>query len=85
MAGFDVHQIEELFTYHAPRGSQVERYVQLREAHKELAKKILELTPGCAEQTLAIRALHQCSMNANSAIALEPVGSEDLHGGAPSG
>ena len=83
--GFDEGQIEELFTYHPPQGDQVERYVNLREAHKELAKEILNLTPSSPEQTLAIRALHRCSMHANSAIALEPPGTEDLHAHDPSG
>lgn len=85
MPGFDQHALDELFTYHPPVGTQESRYIELRNQHKELAEKILELTPGSAEQTLAIRALHQCSMHANSAIALEPSGTEDLHAGDPSG
>jgi hypothetical protein len=85
MAGFDRASIDELFTYHTPVGSQQSRYIELRSQHKRLAEKILELTPSSAEQTLAIRALHLSSMHANTAIALEPPGTVDLHGEAPSG
>jgi hypothetical protein len=83
--GFDDQAIEEAFTYHPPQGTQEARYIELREAHKELARKIVELTPGCAEQTTAIRKLEECSMWGNKAIALEPPGSEDLHGEGPTG
>ena len=61
---------EEIFTYHAPKGDQAERYQKLREAAKNYAFLIQELTPKSAEQTLAIRRLQEASMYANAAIAI---------------
>ena len=57
------------FTYHAPHGTQQERYVRLREAAKGLAQLIVELTPDSREQSLALTNLEQTSMWANAAIA----------------
>ena len=65
--------IEQLFTYHPPRGDQGERYARLREAAMVYAGVVQELTPASAEQTLAIRAVHLASMHANSAIAVNEV------------
>lgn len=59
-----------LFSHHPPKGDQAARYARIREQALELAELIKELTPGSAEQTLAIRALHLAVMHANSAIAL---------------
>jgi hypothetical protein len=67
--------IEELFSYHPPKGDQVGRYERLREGAKTYAKLIAELTPESAEQTLAIRAVHLASMHANSAVAVNELGS----------
>ena len=61
--------LDALFTYHRPTPSQGERYDKLRKAHGDLARLIQELTPASAEETLAIRALHVSSMQANAAIA----------------
>lgn len=66
-----VEQIEELFTYHAPKPGQPERYQAIREAAKNLAKVIVTNTPASADQTAAIRELRLCVMTANAAIALE--------------
>ncbi len=62
-------QIENNFTYHAPKGDQAERYVQLREKAKEYALLIVDLTPVSREQSLALTQLEYCSMMANAAIA----------------
>lgn len=64
--------IDEVFTYHAPKGNQPERYVALRSKAKELAHLIVALTPEGADQSAAIRKLRECIMTANAAIALEP-------------
>jgi hypothetical protein len=61
--------LDELFRYHAPTGTQPDRYARLREAAKNYAIVIAELTPESPEQTLALRAVHLASMHANSAIA----------------
>jgi len=62
--------IENLFSYHPPKGDKADRYGRLRDAAKAYASLIQELTPASAEQTLAIRAVHLASMHANSAIAV---------------
>lgn len=61
--------IENWFTYHAPKDDQSERYVRIREAAKVLALTILNTTPPSADQTAAIRKLRECVMTANAAIA----------------
>lgn len=57
------------FTYHAPKGDQPERYVAIREKAKELATLIAQATPESREQSLALTHLQNCSMWANAAIA----------------
>lgn len=61
--------IENSFTYHSPSGTQPTRYSQLREEAKNLALSILEKTPSCREQSLAITKLEEAIMWANKAIA----------------
>lgn len=58
----------ELFEYHAPNQEQVDDITAVRESMKETCRAILRFVPPSAERTLAIRALHQASMHANSAI-----------------
>lgn len=67
MPQFDV---DNTFTYHAPKGDQAERYVAIRETAKKLANVIVGNTPSSAEQTLALRDLQRCVMMANAAIAI---------------
>lgn len=62
--------LDALFVYHPPRGDQAERYEQLRTAAREYARLIRSLTPSSPEQTLAIRKVHEASMQANAAIAV---------------
>lgn len=62
-------QIENNFTYHAPKEGQPERYVELREAAKALAHLIVAKTPGSREQSLALTNLEQVVFWANAAIA----------------
>ena len=62
--------LDALFTYHPPRGDQAERFERLRTAAREYARLIQSLTPSSPEQTLAIRKVHEASMQANSAIAV---------------
>mgnify|MGYP003404728474 FL=1 len=61
--------LDKRFTYHAPKGDQTNRYVDLREAAKELALLIVKLTPQSREQALALTNLEQASFWANAAIA----------------
>ncbi len=62
--------LENLFSYHAPQGNQVDRYNRIREAAKGFAQVIVDNTPESAEQTLAIRKAHDAMMQANAAIAI---------------
>lgn len=64
-------EIEDLFTYHAPKPGQPERYQAIREAAKNLAKVIVANTPPSADQSASIRELRVCVMTANASIALE--------------
>jgi hypothetical protein len=64
-----LNQIENNFTYHAPKDNQQERYVHLRDRAKQLAHDIAELTPPSREQSLALTNLEQAIFWANAAIA----------------
>lgn len=69
-ASFDKRaQVENNFTYHAPKEGQPERYVQLREKAKEFALLILDLTPASREQSLALTELENATFWANASIA----------------
>lgn len=62
-------QIEQNFTYHAPKPGQPELYTQLRDKAKELALLIAELTPASREQSVALTELETAAFWANAAIA----------------
>jgi hypothetical protein len=66
-------KIEDLFTYHAPEGTQPAQYDAIRTAAKALAHVIVTNTPVSADQTAAIRKLRECVMTANAAIALKGI------------
>jgi len=70
MPGFTEDDLNNLFSYHPPQTEDdVKRYERIRAAGKEFAKVILDATPGCAEQTIAIRRAHEAVMLANAAVA----------------
>lgn len=62
-------QIDNSFTYHAPKEEQLEKYELLRAKAKELAYLIDELCPGSREKSLAMTKLEESSMWANASIA----------------
>jgi hypothetical protein len=62
--------LDEIFTYHAPFGSQQARYVAIREKAKELALLVQNSTPASREQSVAITNIQQAVMWANAAIAI---------------
>ena len=65
------HQyIDNLFTYHPPHGDQLDRYATIRDEFRKLGHLVVELTPQSPQQDTAITLLHQASMSANSAIAV---------------
>ena len=63
-------QIENTFTYHKPFGSQPERYEDIRNEAKRLAKTIQEACPESREKSLALTNLQQAVMWANASIAI---------------
>ncbi len=63
-------QIENIFTYNKPFGTQPERYVGLRNKAKELAHTIQGYCPESREKSLALTNLQQCIMWANASIAI---------------
>ena len=66
----DLAKIEHIFTYHAPKGDQPERYVALREKAKELAMLMVQSCPASRELSLALTQLQLSFMLANSSIAV---------------
>lgn len=66
-----VREIENRFTYHAPRGNQPEKYEQIRKLAKGLALWINIECPDSREKSLAITKLEEMVMWANAAIARE--------------
>lgn len=63
-------ELDNIFTYHAPVGDQVERYKRIREAAKNLAQVIVDNTTPSPEQTLAVREVEIACMRANQCVAL---------------
>jgi hypothetical protein len=68
---FTPEEIEDLFTYHAPKGDQPQRYDIIRNAAKIFARILIANTKPSADQTAAIRLLRESVMTANASIALE--------------
>ena len=63
--------VDDVFSYHAPKDQQPTQYAKVREAAKGMAIVILDNTPQCADQQAAIRLLREAVMTANAAIALD--------------
>lgn len=61
--------LENRFTYHAPKEGQSEKYEHLRLIAKGVAYQIKELTPSSREQSLALTHLEEAVFWANAAIA----------------
>ena len=61
--------IENNFTYHAPKDDQVGRYISIQEKAKECAYIIDELCPESRERSLAMTKLEECVMWAIASIA----------------
>lgn len=61
--------LDEIFTYHAPKPGQPEKYQAIREKCKELAYLIEEHVPESRERSLAFTKLEECCMWANAGIA----------------
>jgi hypothetical protein len=63
--------IVQSFRYHIPTDAQIERISSIRKGHIELAELIMRSTAVGADQTAALRKLHEAMMTANKAIVLE--------------
>ena len=68
--GIDHEYVDKLFTYRKWDEHEVDAGQKLRKLAKEYAHAILEVVPGSPERTLAIRALHECSIQVNTGITL---------------
>jgi hypothetical protein len=64
-----LRRLENDFTYHPPKGDQVERYGAIRTAAGELARLIAEKTPESREQSVALTKLDEVVFWANASIA----------------
>lgn len=62
-------QIENNFSYHAPKPGQPELYQEIREKAKEFAYLIDEKAPNSREKSLAMTKLEEAVMWANAAVA----------------
>lgn len=62
-------ELTKRFTYHAPKGNQLERYAKMREWGLHVASFIQENCPDSREKSLAITNLEQAIMWANASIA----------------
>ena len=61
--------LENVFTYHKPKGDQQERYEDIRGEAKGLAAAIICLSPESRERSLALTKLEEAVMWANAGIA----------------
>lgn len=61
--------IDNNFTYHAPKGDQQMRYQSIREIAKGFAMFIDDHCPDSREKSLAMTKLEECVMWANASIA----------------
>ncbi len=64
--------LENRFTYHAPKGDQPGRYEAIRAEEKKFATVVVALTPESREQSLALTRLEEAVFWANAAIARNP-------------
>lgn len=65
-------QIEEMgkrFTYHAPKGDQAERYVEIRATAHAFALGLSQTCPESRELSLALTKMEEVVFWANAAIA----------------
>ena len=62
-------EIEQRFTYHAPKGDQAERYTSIRAKAKEMALLVSSLVPESREQSVSLTKLDEAVMWANAGIA----------------
>lgn len=70
MPGVTREDLENWFTHHPPQNAtEITAYEKIRDAAKQFAQVVLEHTPSCPDQTVAIRKIREAVMVANSSIA----------------
>ena len=70
MPGLPQAALDKWFTHHPPSNKmEIERYERIRAAGKTFAEVIMAETPGCADQTEAVRCVREAVMWANASIA----------------
>lgn len=70
--------LDQIFRYHPPNGSQVERYQALRDGAKAYARLILDTCPPSRERAVALTNLQLTNMAANLSIAVNEADPIDL-------
>lgn len=65
----ELNRLDNVFTYHAPKGDQAERYADLRTDAKVLAAHIVMGCPASRERSLALTKLEEAIFWANASIA----------------
>lgn len=63
------NQLENSFTYHSPKEDQPQRYQEIREAAKHLARTVLECAPNSRERNVALTLIELGVVMANKSIA----------------
>lgn len=66
----DLAELDNIFTYHAPHGTQTMRYEHLRTMAKMFSRSILNNCPPSRERSLALTSVQQTVMWANAGIAI---------------
>jgi hypothetical protein len=64
-----VLDLENRFTYHAPKEGQPETYTHIRAEIRDLAFTLVALTPQSREQSLMLTHLEEVMFWANAAVA----------------
>jgi len=65
----EAKDLENRFTYHAPKPGMAGKFVQMRDKGHELANLIDDLVPDSREKSLAITKLEEVVMWANAGLA----------------
>jgi hypothetical protein len=69
----DQQALDHVFTYHAPAGTQLDRYKAIRDTAKQFASLISDFCPTSREKDISIERLRESVMWANAAIACNEV------------
>jgi len=64
-----VPELQNRFTYHAPKEDQIKKYEEIRDRSHKLAQNLNALCPDSREKSLAITKLEEVVFWANASIA----------------